>query len=102
MCGLHSYNKQSPNDTMEQTNKQTMRVTKIQIETLKDMQGEEVLYSTPEDSGIVGITYPHIYRNGKKIKLTSTQWLSLYNEYWNSSNNEGYWTKKEAEEEFKI
>lgn len=80
--------------TNKQTNKQ---ISKIQIQTLKDMKGEEVFFK----GSCVGIDYPFISINGKLKTLNSSEWVSLLNEYWNSSENEGYWLKQEIKQEFK-
>jgi len=75
-----------------------MTLTKTQKETLHSMKGEEIL--SIEFAGCIGIEYPYIIQDGDRTKLNGSQWLDLYNEYWNSSENEGYWLKQEAQREF--
>ncbi len=72
-------------------------MNKTTIKTLEEMEGQEVYYS---DWGVVGIEYPFVWKAGEKIKLTQKQWEELYNGYFHSSSNEGYWLLKEAKEEF--
>ena len=70
--------------------------TPIWIQTLKEMKGQEVFYIDTT----VGIEYPYIWKNGKKVKLSLAAWKRLYDSYFKDSMNEGYWLMKDIKEEF--
>lgn len=73
-------------------------LSRVQIKTLKEMEGETML-SISNESNIM-LEYPFVWKDGNKVRLNSQQWSEVYSEYWDSSSNEGFWLMKEAKEEF--
>jgi hypothetical protein len=66
-------------------------LTKDQLEILKELKGTE-MYLRDE---LILIDYPYIIKKGNKKMYSDKTWKEVYNSYWNNSNNEGYWLRKE-------
>jgi len=67
-----------------------MPLSKIQIETLQAMKGEEIAFRDK----VIMIDFPYVIQYGKRTKYSERTWISIYKAYWNDSNNEGYWLTK--------
>jgi len=73
-----------------------MKLSIIEKETIQTLEGSELQFR----DFICMVEYPFIWSMGEKKKLTQAEWKELLDQYWNDSNNDGYWLKKEAELEF--
>lgn len=66
----------------------------LATDTLGQKFGERVTIGiSKEDGGI-------FWKDGVKYKLTTSQIKRLWNEFWTSPEQEGYWLLKDAEKEF--